>query len=130
MKNDGSEYEKWVNKFIKGRLVSDICDWCDIETNTTLYEVKGIRVFIINGRGTANLGRYQINLSHHKKLKEEGDKQGKLVKYLFVLKIDGRKMFKAFTWEAVNFAILKEGKKFKRDGGTEDIYQIGFTKIW
>ena len=118
----GKVYEKFVNKFIKGIIVSDFQDYYDISTKTTLYEVKGVRIY-----HQRSFGRYKINLENHNNLLELSQLHNKQAKYLFVLKIDSQMIWKSFSWKAIDIA-LKNGKIHKKDG--KEIVNLSVKEIW
>ena len=77
MHKEGYDYQRYANKFIKGKIVSGIEANYDIETKRSLYEVKGCRVYLKNPSGSHSLGRYQIKLDHHNALLKDAEEKDK-----------------------------------------------------
>ena len=118
----GKRYEEYVNKFIRGNIVSTYQDYYDIETKTTIYEVKGVKIY-----HEKSFGRYKINLENHNNLLIKSQELKKIPKYIFVLKIDTRMIWKSFSWEAVN-SYLKNAKIHKcRD---KEVANVSVREIW
>lgn len=130
MRNDGCTYEKYINKFFKGELVSSLYRYCDIETKSSLYEVKGCKVVQENHSKSMSLGRYQINYDNHNELQQEAKKKSKLAKYVFVLRIGQQKLFKTMSWSTVNQILLLEAREFKKDGNETKMYNISLRSVW
>ncbi len=130
MRNDGVNYEEHINKFFKGTNVSNIHNYCDIETKSSLYEVKGCKIYLENKTGSMSLGRYQINFDNHKQLKQEADKLNKKAKYVFLLRIDRQKIFKTMSWLVVNHILLLEGREFKKEDSETKMYNIRLRSVW
>ena len=112
----GKEYEEYVNKFLKGKIVGSKEETHDIETKTTLYEVKGARIIHVNQSGTSSIGRYKIMLKNHFGLQQIAKTRKKLYKYIFVLQLGNRRMFKSLLWHTVNNLMEDSGKMTKRKG--------------
>lgn len=125
----GKVYEEFVHKFLKGTIVSGFQDYYDIENKRCVYEVKGARVYHTDQKGRARIGRYQIIVDNHKKFKELADAANKEPKYVFVLSIGGRKVFKTMSWEIVGKMMICEGKLTKRTDDKE-VCHINLKSIW
>lgn len=131
MHRDGYEYEQFVNKFLKGEIVSGHEDCFDIEGLKALYEVKGVKAFIKDNQGYTAMGKYQIDLEHHRGLLDAAKEKRKKAKYVFVLKLSNRKIWRTVSWEAVELGFQKkEFITFKRRDNQREIFQIPMIKIW
>ncbi len=130
MHRDDYKYLYYVNKFIRGMDVSQKHSYCDIETKTTLYEVKGVKVYHINTCGSISLGQYQIDIEHHNQLKEEADKKNKKAKYLIVLNIGERMIFKSVEWTSIHSAILQGKNQFERKDNGRQIFKLNLREVW
>lgn len=124
--SDGKIYEKFINKFIKGTIVSDIQDYYDIEGKNYLYEIKGTK---LQEKGKTSLGRYKIFIENHNNFKQISDEKNKKAKYGFCLQIDSRMLYKIMTWESVNLAILR-GKKHINKKQDKEVVNISLREIW
>ena len=124
----GKDYETYINKFLKGKIVSDYVDCYDIETKNTLYEVKGAQIYIEKSNGLT-YANYRICPKNHKLFKKEADKFNKKAKYVFILKINKHKIFKTTTHDMITFA-LKKGKKYFHKSHNKDLIYIHFKDIW
>ena len=111
----GKVYEQFINKFLKGNIVSGFQDYYDIETKTSLFEVKGTQIY-----HQRSFGRYKISLENHQNLLLKSQELNKIPKYIFVLKIDSRMIWKSFSWKTINITI-KNGK---------EIVNLSVKEIW
>ena len=118
----GKKYEEFVNKFIRVKYVSEVQQNYDIETKTTLYEVKGAKVY-----HNRSFGRYYILIQNHRELLELSKQLKKIPKYAFVLNIDGRMIWKSLSWYIVNLAILRT--KIHKKENKEYCY-LSVKEIW
>ena len=76
----GKIYEQFINKFLKGNIVSDYQDNYDIEGRNYIYEIKGTK---LQEKGKSSLGRYKIFIENHNKFKQYAEKNNlKNVKFL------------------------------------------------
>lgn len=125
----GDDYEAYMNKFLKGILGTPNQDCYDIETKTALYEVKGAKLCHSGGRTQKRLSKYLIQAENHECLKKLADEKGKKAKYVFVLKIGNRNIWKTMSYEAVHFAIKTAVRfKTKRDG--KDCVYLRVSDLW
>ena len=133
MKN-GGEYEEYANKFLKGIRVGEVQENRDIETKTTYYEVKGACLQQKGGRTQMRLSKYQIIIANHRMLKEEAVRDGKKAKYVFVLRIGSRYIWKVFSWIGVDIFISANGMhinaKSKMKGIVEKRVVLKVRDIW
>ena len=123
---DGKDYEKFINRFLHGRLVSNNENFFDIECKFSIFEIKGTK---LQEKGKSSLGRYKIFTGNHNKLKQIADEKNKKAKYGFVLKINSRMIYKIMTWESVNLAVLR-GKKHKNKQNDKECVNIILKEIW
>jgi hypothetical protein len=75
-----------------------VCEWYDLETVTSLYEVKSCHLFVrvLDGRRkgfSTQLGRFWINAQNHQRLLEDSLSFKKVAKYVFVVHVDCRIQF-------------------------------------
>ena len=127
----GDNYVDYVNKFLRGESIGDTCPEDDIETKTTFYEVKGAKLLHSQGFGHhPRLSKYQLIKENHYKIKEKADNAGKKAKYIFVLKIGDRYIWKSMKWETIDIHLLTEGIpiKEKRDG--KELISFRVSSIW
>ena len=122
----GKLYEKFINKFLKGNIVSGYQDNYDIEGKNYIYEIKGTK---LQEKGKSSLGRYKIFVENHNRLKQISEETNKKAKYGFVLKIDSRMIYKIISWESVNLAIMR-GRKYKRSIDNKEVVNISLREIW
>lgn len=123
---DGKLYETFINKFIKGQVISDVQNFYDLETKNYIYEVKGTK---LQEKNKSSLGRYKIFIENHNRFKQIGDEKNKKAKYGFVLKIDGRMLYKILSWEAVNILVLR-GKKHINKQQEKEVVNVSLKEIW
>jgi hypothetical protein len=124
----GECYEEYVNKFIKGKIVSDIEDRYDIETKKTVYEVKGTKLLNIYAQGM-NIGKYHIIPTNHTKLISLAEEKGIKAKYIFVISIAGRKMWKTVSAEAVTLLLKNKEIKTRKDRDEQYCF-IRLNEVW
>ena len=122
----GKIYEQFINKFLKGNIVSDYQDNYDIEGRNYIYEIKGTK---LQEKGKSSLGRYKIFIENHNKFKQYAEEINKKAKYGFVLQIDSRMIYKIMSWESVNLAILR-GRKYKRSIDNKEVVNLSIKTIW
>ena len=125
----GYEYEQYINKLLKGKDVSRMVSYCDIETKKYLYEVKGVMLYHEhNNNKCVSLGRYYIRVEEHKTLQEEAVNKKKKAKYCFVLKIGQRYIFRTTSWRYVNSLLENRIVCIKKNG--ECIKFLRLRDVW
>lgn len=128
-KKNGKLYEEYINKFLRGKIVSKNIDFYDIETKTTLYEVKGIKLFNDTKKSNCSYGRYQIILENHYRLINESKLLNKKAKYVFLLKVRNTKIFKSLNWNMVNSLVINYGLLFKKNKNKKCCH-ISIKEVW
>ena len=118
--NEGCDVEEAMKKWFNGE--SHIEECVDFQTKTSLYEVKSCNLFNNCNNGndkrkyitkphkkitTNQLGRFFIRNYNHKMLGELSDKENKIPKYIFVVKIGNQKIWRVWHWELVSIFIHK-----------------------
>ncbi len=105
------------------RAKSHWADWVDFQTKGVLYECKSCN--LLNGWKNANsrrpfrvkrnvdirsshLGRFQIDLENHARLKAEADEAKKKAKYVFVITVGNQRIWRLKPWEDVDSMIKKD----------------------
>lgn len=102
----------------------------DIQTKNCLYEIKGCRCWTTRKNESdkkLRLSKYYIIIDNHKELKLESDKLSKIAKYVFLLQIDGRKIWKTMSWEAVDM-FIRQNNHYKRD--EHEYCYLSLNAVW
>ena len=109
-KNHGCDAEKYINKFVRGKKNSN--DYYDIETKNCLIEVNCCNALNVGNaaKTSMQLGRYQIEKENHIMLFLKSKQAIKECFYIFVLDINGRKIWKKLSWEFVENKMLTNKK--------------------
>lgn len=114
----GMEFERYIEKCIKGKYIGEIYDEADYETVKNIYEIKGCKIVTsskVNGskqdsKDTSRFGRYNIKTKNHEKLYDLAKDKNKEPKYFFVLKLQKRLIFKSKPWSFVD-ELIDDSKK-------------------
>ncbi len=130
MHHEGQEYEEFVNKFLKGKKISHDKSYADIQTKKLLYEVKGTRMYQLLSKNKMQLGKYQIKIENHNRLKLESEIIKLEPKYAFVVKLGNRMIFKTMKWEIINLFITLDARKIKTRNNGDEIYNLNLKEVW
>ena len=113
--NPGYEVEDRMRRWFRGKRRH--LDCVDFETKNCLWEVKSVGLFYKSKNHGHNrkcagnipcknvesfhLSRFILDLSNHEDLKALADKEKKLAKYVFVIRIGKQLVFRVVPWEKV-----------------------------
>jgi len=99
--------EIYLTKLFKGKHTGTKINYCNIETNNYLIEVKSCNLFNKNNKMT-QLGRYFIDTNNHITLFLKAIQKNKIPIYIFVLKINNYKIIKKVTWDLITINNTKD----------------------